>query len=196
MDERHWWIASKIQESFKLGTYDNPTLLEDFMCEETTLAKVNKFLKAGGPCRLFFYCEKSDTSEVTTREIHCTGNLATLKDVDLEKVIILYFLRNRTDKDVDSNRMERDIFCGELKHNTIETLNSLLADIYIPLVRAQKDWGQCNEEGQNSLMHSMDKFVTALNETAASMSTSRQMVSSLILYSIAEILIFLNHSKI
>ena len=181
MDERHWWIAGKIQESFKLGSYDNPTLLEDFITEETTLAKVNKFLKAGGPCRLFFYCQKSEGSEITTREIHCTGNLATLKDVDLEKVTILYFLQNKTEKDVDPNRMEKDIFCGELKHNAIETLNALLADIYIPLVRAQKDWGQSNEESQTSLMHSMDKFVTALNETAASMSTSKQMVIQFLL---------------
>ncbi|CAL1527205.1 unnamed protein product [Lymnaea stagnalis] len=174
MDERHWWIAGKIQESFKPGTDESSTHLEDFMCEESTLSKVNKFLKAGGPCRLFFYCIKSDTADSTSREIHCTGNLATLKDVQLEKVTILYFLRHSTDKDVDPSKMERDIFCGELKHNTIETLNSLLADIYIPLIRAQKDWGQCDDEGQATLMHSMDKFVTALNETAASMTHSRQ----------------------
>ncbi|KAK6987323.1 dynein heavy chain 5 axonemal [Biomphalaria glabrata] len=174
MDERHWWIAIKIQESFKLGNNDNPTHLEEFMCEESTLSKVNKFLKAGGPCRLFFYCEKTDAPEVTTREIHCTGNLATLKDVQLDKVTILYFLRNQVEKDVDLVKMERDIYCGELKHNTIETLNSLLSDIYIPLTRAQKNWGQCDEECQTSLMLSMDKFVTALNETAALMSHSRQ----------------------
>nr|KAG5706889.1 hypothetical protein BaRGS_021395 [Batillaria attramentaria] len=174
MDERHWWIAGKIQESFKIGGYDNPTLLEDFMCEESTLAKVNKFLRAGGPCRLFFYCQKPESGVISTRELHTTGNLATLKDVDLDKVTVLYFLRNRTDKDVDPNRMEKDIFCGELKHNTIEALSSLLSDIYIPITRAQKDWGHCNEEGQAHLMHSMDKFVIALNETAASMRHSRQ----------------------
>jgi len=59
MDERHWWIAGKIQESFKIGGYDNPALLEDFMTEQNNLSKINKFLKAGGPCRLFFYCEKA-----------------------------------------------------------------------------------------------------------------------------------------
>lgn len=174
MDERHWWIAGKIQESFRIGGYDNPTLLEDFMCEESTLAKVNKFLRAGGPCRLFFYCQKPESGAISTCELHVTGNLATLKDVDLDKVTVLYFLRNRTDKDVDPNRMERDIFCGELKHNTIEALSSLLSDIYIPITRAQKDWGHCNEEGQTHLMQSMDKFVIALNETAASMRHSRQ----------------------
>lgn len=94
-----------------------------------------------------------------------------------DQVTVLYFLRNRTDKDVDPSHMERDIFCGELKHNTIEALSSLLSDIYIPIARAQNDWGHCNEEGQTHLMHSMDKFVIALNETAASMRHSRQWVS-------------------
>lgn len=90
---------------------------------------------------------------------------------------MLYFLRNHADKDVDPNHMERNIFCGELKHNTIEALGSLLSDVYIPLLRAQKDWGQCNDEEQSHLMHSMDKFVIALNETAATMRHSRQWVS-------------------
>ena len=177
MDERHWWIAGKIQETFKIGGFDNPTLLEDFMTEETTLAKINRFFKAGGPCRLFFYCEKPDSGVLSTRELHVTGTLAQLKDVDLDKVNILYFLRNRVEKDVDTTRYERDIFCGELKHNTIETLTTLLADVYVPLTKAQKEWGECGPESQTNLMHSMDKFLTALNESTASMHTSKQLVS-------------------
>ena len=88
MDERHWWIAGKIQESFKIGGFDNPTLLEDFMCEESTLNKVNKFLRAGGPCRLFIYCQTPESGVISTRELHVTGNLATLKDSDLDKVFL------------------------------------------------------------------------------------------------------------
>ncbi|XP_052708586.1 uncharacterized protein LOC128183562 isoform X10 [Crassostrea angulata] len=176
MDERHWWIAGKIQETFKIGGYDNPTLLEDFMTEETTLNKINRFLKAGGPCRLFFSCAKADSGELSTRELNVTGTLAALKDADLDKVNILYFLRNRVDKDVDTVRYERDIFCGELKHNTIETLVTLLSDVYNPLIKAQKEWGECNMEGQTNLSHSMDKFLTALNESTASMHHSKQLM--------------------
>ena len=176
MDERHWWIAGKIQETFKIGGYDNPTVWEDFITEENTLAKINKFLKSGGPCRLFFYCEKPESGALTTKDLHVTGTLASLKDTNLERVNILYFLRNRVDKDVDGTRMERDVFCGELKHNTIETLTTLLSDVYIPLVKAQKEWGECNQEGQMHLMHNMDKFLTALNESTASMQSSKQMV--------------------
>lgn len=181
MDERHWWIAGKIQETFKIGGYDNPTLLEDFMTEEATLVKINRFLRSNGPCRLFFYSEKPENSTLSSREIHITGSLASLKDINLEKINILYFLRNTVDRDVDINRMERDVFCGELKHNTIETLTALLSDVYVPLVKAQKEWGECNQECQTSLVHNMDKFLTALNESTASMQTSKQLVQHYIL---------------
>ncbi|XP_069110280.1 uncharacterized protein, partial [Argopecten irradians] len=72
--------------------------------------------------------------------------------------------------------MERDVFCGELKHNTIETLTALLSDVYLPLIKAQKEWGECNNECQTNLTHSMDKFLTALNESTASMQTSKQLM--------------------
>ncbi|OWF37572.1 Dynein heavy chain 5, axonemal [Mizuhopecten yessoensis] len=176
MDERHWWIAGKIQETFKIGGYDNPTLLEDFMTEEGTLTKINRFLKSSGPCRLFFYSEKPENATLSSRELYVTGTLAALKDVNLDNVNILYFLRNRVDKDVDGHRMERDVFCGELKHNTIETLTALLSDVYLPLIKAQKEWGECNNECQTNLTHSMDKFLTALNESTASMQTSKQLM--------------------
>ncbi|XP_041355189.1 dynein gamma chain, flagellar outer arm-like isoform X3 [Gigantopelta aegis] len=174
MDERHWWIAGKIQETFKIGGSDNPSVLEEFMCEESTLNRVNKFLSADGPCRLFLYCEKSESGCLSINDLRVTGNLASLKDTDLETVTILYFLRNITEKDVDVTKMNKEIFCGELKHNAIETLNTLLSDIYIPLFKAQKNWDQSTKETQTGLVQSMEKFVIALNETAASMNTSTQ----------------------
>ena len=176
MDERHWWIAGKIQETFKIGGNDNPSVLEEFMCEESTLNRVNKFLSSDGPCRLFLYCEKSESAPLSVHDLHITGNLASLKDTDLDTVTILYFLRNVTDKDVDVTKMNKEIFCGELKHNAIETLNTLLSDIYIPLFKAQKNWCQSTKETQSSLVQSMEKFVIALNETAASINTSTQWV--------------------
>ena len=86
MDERHWWIAGKIQESFHIGGYDNPTLLEDFMCEHSTMDVINHFLGPRGPRRLFFYCEKPETGTLSARELHIAQNLSNLKDVNLEEV--------------------------------------------------------------------------------------------------------------
>lgn len=92
MDERYWWIVGKIQEIFKIGGYDNLMLLEDFMIEEIILNKINCFLKVGGLCRLFFLCVKVDSGELFIWEFNVIGILVVLKDVDLDKVNILYFL--------------------------------------------------------------------------------------------------------
>ena len=42
MDERHWWIAGKLQESFHIDGYDKPTMLEDFLYEIPTIEKYAK----------------------------------------------------------------------------------------------------------------------------------------------------------
>ena len=180
MDERHWWIAGKIQESFHIGGYDNPTLLEDFMCEPETLEMINHFLNAGGPCRIFFYCDKPESDTLSTRQLHTTGSLATLKDVVLDDITILYFLRKSVDYDVDQSHIEKDVFCGELKGNAIEGLSTLLTEIYMPLLRAQKDWGQCSQENKELFMHNMEKFVNTLADSAGSSHSSKQLVGLLL----------------
>ena len=44
MDDRLWWFANKIQDVFQIGTYDSPTLLEDFISTEETVEAINHFL--------------------------------------------------------------------------------------------------------------------------------------------------------
>ena len=177
MDERHWWIAAKIQESFHIGGYDNPTLLEDFMCQPDTLDIINQFLNPGGPCRLFFYCDKPDLSEsISTRQLHITGSLGILREVDLEGVTILYFLRHVVDYEVDAAHMEKDVYCGELKGNTLGNLGALLSEIYMPLFRAQKDWGQCTSDNQIVFMHNLEKTLSNLGDPSTSNQTHKHVV--------------------
>ena len=176
LDERHWWIAGKIQESFKIGGYDNPTLLEDFISESSTLDMINSFLNASGPNRLFFYCDKSDTKILSTRQLHILGSLSHLKDVSLHEITILYFLRHTTQNEVDHNHMERDIFCGELKGNPLETLHHVLSDIYLPLFREKKDWGQCSTDTQSSFLLNMEKYIGALTDSSGSSYSTKQWV--------------------
>ncbi|XP_071954985.1 uncharacterized protein [Antedon mediterranea] len=184
MDERHWWIATKIQESFHIGGFsDNPTLLEDFLCESETLDLINKFLGEGGPNKLFFYSDRPQTSALTpsglqsTRQLHVITSLATLKDVDVEQTTVLYLLRHDTDREVDQVHMEKDIFCGELRHSVLDNLNTLLTDIYLPLLRAQTDWGHCTPEQVSHCLNSLEKHTAALTETVKVPSTAaRQQV--------------------
>lgn len=177
MDERHWWIAGKIQETFHIGGFDNPSLLEDFMTNPETLDMLNQFLHPGGPCRLFLYCDKSESVSSTAKALHISGSLASLKDVNLDDVTILYFLRHNIDAEVDPQHMQRDVYCGELKGNTFEVLNSLLAEIYVPLIKARKDWGQCTGDSQIVFMHNLDKVIAGLSESSSGSHSSKHVVS-------------------
>ncbi len=184
MDERHWWIATKIQESFHIGGFhDNPTLLEDFLVEETTLNLINKFLAAGGPNKLFFYSDRPQTTAIhpsglqSTRQLHVVNSLATLKDVNIEETTCLYFLRHDVSREVDPVHMEKDIFCGELRHSVLDNLNTLLSDIYLPLLKAQKDWGQCSDDNVHTCLHSLEKYASALAETVSVPASARQQVN-------------------
>ena len=58
MEARHWWIASKIQDTFSIGGTTNPAGLEEYICEPETLDLINELFLAGGQRRLFFYVER------------------------------------------------------------------------------------------------------------------------------------------
>ena len=176
LDERHWWIVGKIQESFKIGDYDNPTMLEDFISEPTTLEMINIFLSAGGQNRLFFYCDSSESKVLSTRQLHILGSLSQLRDIVLQDITILYFLRHNTKRDVDLSHMEKDVFCGELKGNPLESFHTLLSDIFMPLFKEQKEWGHCSTDNQKVFVTHMEKYIGALTDSSGSSYSAKQWV--------------------
>ena len=177
MDERHWWIAGKIQETLKVGGYENPALIEDFMCKPDTLQTINQFMQPGGNCRLFFFCEKeANEQQHTLSGLKFTENLSSLKFTNLEDIVILYLLRNNLQTEVDPSHIERDIYCGELKGNTFDLLHSLLSELYVPLIKAQKDWGSCLDDNKSYFKHSLDKVMTGISETSSGTHGAKAVV--------------------
>ena len=165
-----------------MGGFDNPTLLEDFLCEPETLDLINQFLHAGGPCRLFVYCEKSDVAITSIRELHITDTLADLRDLELEDVTILYLLRHDIDSEVDASRIDKYIFSGDLKGNAMEILMSMLGEVYLPLMRVQKDWQHCQPDNQHALINNLEKVVSNLAETSTGTHSSKHVVSMIIMF--------------
>ena len=51
MDERHWWIAKRIAQTFAIDS--SSPYLEKLICEPTNLEKVNLFLCMNGSNKLF-----------------------------------------------------------------------------------------------------------------------------------------------
>ncbi len=175
MDERHWWFAAKLQETFRFGGYENPTLLEDFLSEPEVVDLINEFLAPGEPRKLFFYCDEIPTSpalgeshipSATYRQLHITAQLT--QDVISHGQVCLYVLRTDVGGEVDVTQMEKQLFCGELRHSVLSSLASLLTEAYAPLLHTQRNWGDCSLDNISYFLQHFDKFSLALLDTASS----------------------------
>lgn len=173
MDERHWWFALKLQETFHFGGYDSPTLLEDFLSETQVIANINSFLAPGEPHKLFFYCNTPPKASTTdslddmspaSRQLHIITQLS--KEMLNEGCVCLYVLRKDTGGEVDTSQMEIELFCGELRHSVLSSLAALLTEVYTPLLHTQKNWGDCSEESVAHFLQNFDKFSNSLLETS------------------------------
>ncbi|XP_056421918.1 uncharacterized protein LOC130362045 isoform X2 [Hyla sarda] len=166
MDERHWWIAGKVQQALDNGGEESSAALEAFILEAANLQLVNRFLQAGGHKAIFFSIEANDKTNPLTWTFHVKSELQNLESVHLKTTFttLLYFLRFETNHDVDAGLMEKEIFCGEIKENPVESLRCLINELYIPLLRAQKDWGLCSQENVTSFLSGLDKYVSSIDE--------------------------------
>ena len=167
MDERHYWFASKLQETFRFGGYDNPSLLEDFLSDFEVAETISRFLGPGEPGILFFYCEEEATIATSgcSRQLHVTSQLK--KDVLSKSKVCLYVLRRSLAGEVDTSQLDKELFCGELRHSAISSLSTLLTEAYAPLLKRQRDWGACTRENVSSFFQTFDRLSSALSESAA-----------------------------
>ena len=140
-------------------------MLEDFMAEQTTLDYINDFLAVGGHTKLFFYCPKPSMDALASRQMFVTNTTAKLREVLNELAICLYFLRSNADHVIESTRVEKEVFCGEIKESPLLTFNLLVNDIFAPILRAQKTW-DCNEESIALFLTQFEKLSSTLNEYA------------------------------
>ena len=180
MDERHLWFAPKLQETFHFGGYDNPTLLEDFLSEPDVMDLINKFLSPGEPCKLFFYCNAASpisshssptlrhnelqTSPIPTRRLQLVSQLT--KDVLAQGCVCLYVLRKSVETEIQAFQMDKELYCGELKHSLLSNLATLLAEAYNPILNSQKNWKECPDETVATFLQNFGKFTNILCETA------------------------------
>lgn len=176
MDERHWWFATKLQETFHVGAYDSPTMLEDFMAEQSTLDYINDFLAPEGHTKLFFYCPKADPNSLLPRKMNVSSSCAKLKEIMDGEAICLYFLRSNLERVIDPTCVEKEVFCGEIKENPLVQFSSLLSEIFSPILHAQRDWGHCLEDDIAHFLNQFDKYTNTLAEFANTIITPPQIL--------------------
>ncbi|XP_073531710.1 dynein axonemal heavy chain 5-like [Phyllobates terribilis] len=168
MDERHWWISGKVQQAVDNVSEESSAALEAFILEADNLQLVNRFLQDGGHQAIFFLVEANDKINPSTWKFQVKSDLQSLESVNRKTSFptLLYFLRLEINHDVDAGLMEKEILCGEIKENPVESLRCLLNDLYIPLLRAQKEWGSCSQENVASFLSGLEKYVSSIDEAA------------------------------
>jgi len=163
MDDRHWWFATKLQETFHFGGYDSPTLLEDFLSEPDVIKLINNFLGPGEPLKLFFYCNFID--QQVTGESRSLNVVTVLnKDTAFEGGVCLYALRRESFLEVDNSLLEKEVCCGEIKYSVLTSFSTLLTEGFLPLLRSQKHWKESPKETVSQFLQTLDKYTQVVQE--------------------------------
>lgn len=172
MDEKHWWFATKLQESFQIGGYDSPTLLEDFLSDANTTHLIDSLLSSGGLRKLFFFCKGASGERLSSRELYVSES--PKKGAFRDGYTCLYFMRLDNSRDVDVTRIEKEIFCGEVKQSLWAHMELLLTEVYSPLLKAQTAWGKSGTRDREQFLSSLDKIGEALATDFTSSSRAGQ----------------------
>lgn len=163
MDDRHWWFATKLQETFHFGGYDSPTLLEDFLSDPDVIKLINSFLGPGEPLKLYFYCDPIDqqvTGESRTLNVVSTLN----KDTVFDRGTCLYVLRRESHMEIEQVQLEKEVSCGEIKFSVLTSFSTLLTEGFAPLLKTQQHWKEAAKETVTQFLQTLDKYTQVIAE--------------------------------
>ena len=58
----------------------------------------------------------------------------------------VYFTKSNPAKAVDVKTVDSDLLCGEMVGMPLESLQSVITNVYRPLISAQEDWQKCSAD--------------------------------------------------
>lgn len=58
----------------------------------------------------------------------------------------MYFTRVNPAKAVDIKTVDLDLLCGETMGMPLESLQSLITNVFRPLITSQEEWSKCSED--------------------------------------------------
>jgi hypothetical protein len=176
MDERHWWIAQRISQTF--GIDSNSRLVEKLITEPSNLEKVNNFLCMNGSNKLFFFNNRDEIGKNST--INIIDNLLKIprnNQISIENLVILYMIRHDTIQEVSLNvtQISKEIYCGEIK-NVSQILYNVYNDLLFTIFESNKNWGNCSEQVKSQSILNMEKYINAINEFSVDNQSLKNMV--------------------
>lgn len=167
MDERHWWVATKIQQTFKVGKTFQPEVFKSYLSQEKILDQLDKFFEVDSPKCLFVYRNRNSTktSDITSLVLS-TGTLSSVAESVAEKdLIVLYFIRKNTDNVIAESSIYKEILCGEIKGNPLKIFSLKMSEIFLPFFKNSKTWSNYCEDRQKTLLQNIERCSEVLTES-------------------------------
>lgn len=177
LEPRHWWLVSKLQESF--GDQLRSTNLERFLCQPETVPALTAFAHSRArPERRSLFVSKQRAEDGATRFFTSFTSPTEL----ISKVS--YFVRRRAGEPDDrvaagsassavgedaDQAFQDSVLWGEVDPDLMSDMKASLRDVCTPLLEANTDWGECSRESIQQLFATVDRFVSSLPGDAESL---------------------------
>ena len=136
--------------------------MEQFVCQPSVLELVNKFLGPNGMCRIFAFSDQPHHASADA--VSLTSSLGEIESVETKTIV--YFIRPDANREVDIAQIEKEVFCGVLTGNTIESLQFLIKDVYVPMLKPKRTGKVQRDDDLKALLQQLRR--SALNLTSDS----------------------------
>jgi len=144
----------------------DPLLVDDLLATDSTASEIQNFLKADGPRKLTFFYQvicflKIDTaadlfrfgmqpkSDEAGSKKSVTSSLfvANLESEQAESFVgkCIYFAR-QSSSEVRLDHMMEDVVCGSLEHPFLESMDLMLSELFVPLLRHTSELEKLSKE--------------------------------------------------
>jgi len=185
LESRHWWLVSKLQESF--GDQLRSTQLESFLCQPETVPALIAFAGANPPPgHRCLFVSRQRAADGAFRFVADFASPAEL----FSKVS--YFVRRDAGESGGNiagseacpedtgdrgsggaaggaeadQAFQNTILWGEVNPDLLSDMKGSLRDLCTPLLQTNTDWGKCSRATIQQLFTTIDKFVASLPSDA------------------------------
>ncbi|CAF3476774.1 unnamed protein product [Rotaria socialis] len=180
MDERHWWIAAKVEQTFgidKTSTAD-ASFTESFFRRPDVVEKMNSFLFAKGSNKLFFYTTRD---RLASKDIACCQTIVdefAIVNEPLDNIILLYFIRSDTSSDATISPAS-DIYCGEIKHPAQMTpllYSQTLLQLFKKELVASSHDSSNRTATKAAIVTQMERYIDGIGATCHSLQKDKNLL--------------------
>lgn len=133
--------------------------------------QLDAFFEAGGPAKVHFFYQPEEALNEEGEWVP-TGEAAELVLADPQSRRVTrkasFFVRTNP-KGVSEKTVEQDISFGEVLPGALENFKALVADLFVPIVREQADWGKSGEDSTQEFLNGAVKYGGHLADAVSSL---------------------------